>query len=216
MCTAEGECLATASRTAPEQAAPSTRDEPRDVTRLNDVPVAALAAPGASPSARRHDGFFLRLGIGPSFEGEAGGFGGAFECALGGTVGSGLVVGAMTSPKVLQSSGRTGEEVAVFSFVGPFIDYYLNPSKGLHILGGAGVATTFSGHSEDVAVSLETFVGAGYEWWVGDQWSVGLLGRLSLLNPGGIRSNEFNESALPMAHGLVTFTYHLADVGLVA
>jgi hypothetical protein len=210
-CSDEGECAPVAvSSQAPTTLAPSTgRAEFTE----------PLVSPGslgrsvqdreALAGVRRHDGFFLRLGVGPSLSFSGSGYGGALEIAIGGTIGQGVAVGAMSSPKVVHAVGSSGNETAVFSFLGPFVDFYPDPTRGPHVLGGGGVATaTFPGGKTDPAFSLELFAGAGYEWWVGNQWSMGLLGRLSYLNPGGIESDIWGNSSLFLFNGMVSFTYH--------
>jgi hypothetical protein len=149
----------------------------------------------------------MRLGVGPSlYAGGGGGLGTALEFALGGTAAPGLVVGGMTSPKFLLVGGS---EFATMSFLGPFVDYYPDPSNGLHFLGGVGVATTnVPDRWNSFAVSFEALAGLGKEWWVGSQWSIGLLGRLSYMNPGGLESHIFGNAELFGVNGLVSFTYH--------
>ncbi len=190
--------------------ASSAQTEPAETLAIPSGAAAVPKGGEAFSHAHRHDGFFLRLGAGPSLNLSGSGFGGAFEIALGGTLGRGVVIGAMSSPKVVHAVGASGDETAVFSFVGPFVDFYPNPTKGLHLLGGGGVATaTFpGGRTGPAAVSLELLAGAGYEWWVGDQWSIGRLGRVSYLNPGGIESDVWGGSSLFLANGMVSFTYH--------
>lgn len=210
-CTNEGECVpaVVSSQAPPAPALSAGHSEPTETLTSagssNDLPNESSALAGV----HRHDGFFLRLGAGPSLNLSGSGFGGAFEVALGGTIGRGIVVGAMSSPKVVHAVGFSADETAVFTFLGPFVDYYPDPSKGLHLLGGGGVASaTFPGGKTNPAVSLELLAGAGYEWWVGNQWSIGLLGRISYLNPGGIESDIWGNSSLFLLNGMVSFTYH--------
>lgn len=66
------------------------------------------------------------------------------------------------------------------ALLGPMIDGFPNPRGGFHVGGLVGFASVGITDGEDNAsggfgVSLWT----GYDWWVGKQWSVGVLARLS-------------------------------------
>ncbi len=203
-------------------AGPEASDGTGAATGEGEAPTSDDAPPRSSlstlpaPGARRHDGLFLRLGLGPSLyhasyvDVSATGVGGTYEFALGGTLGKGVVVGGMINPKVLAVSDLD-LQVMLLSFAGPFVDYYPDPSKGVHFQGAAGVAS--ASYRNHLSGTFELMAGAGKEWWVGEQWSVGLLGRLSYLNPrltfGSSDANDTqSKTSLFVLSGLVTFTYH--------
>jgi hypothetical protein len=66
---------------------------------------------------------------------------------------------------------------------GVLVDYYLSEQGGLHVLGALGFAQLSVNRpggteSADPSGSLWA-LGAGYDWWVSDHGSVGVLGRVS-------------------------------------
>jgi hypothetical protein len=165
-----------------------------------------VATAPAKPGAHLHDGFYLRLATGFGSYSEtvrqAGqdqsttvtGVATVGEWLVGGTVRPGLILGGgVFTANVLASdrtvsgatppneiSGRQG----TFTLVGPFFDYYFNPAKGAHVEASVGFATATgngvtSSDKDTVAVGGGALVGAGYEWWVSDNWSVGVLGRMA-------------------------------------
>jgi hypothetical protein len=139
--------------------------------------------------------------LGGSVDGSLAGGGLSAEFSLGGTIAPGLVLGggfwgigagnpgmrhlevggASHAPLTLQSAG--------LGLLGPFVDYYLNPKTGLHFQGALGLGTLnvtrsitdASGHiveDKKQAGGLGFMLGAGYEWWVGEQWSIGGILRM--------------------------------------
>lgn len=152
-----------------------------------------------------HDGFYLRLDLGYGFMHESAHFtgsgadssqtesGGAFgfSALFGGTpivgfaVGGGLLVAGAPNPK---ASGDTSVRSAVKSeslagLVG-FADYFINPKGGFHVLGLVGIGSLSfteqgaSTNSNYQPGGLLVGAGVGYDFWVSDQWSIGVLGRV--------------------------------------
>jgi hypothetical protein len=67
------------------------------------------------------------------------------------------------------------------SMLGVMGDVYPNPRQGFHVGGVLGFATMQARRSDDSNGSSGGFALAphvGYEWWVGDYWGLGVLGRL--------------------------------------
>jgi hypothetical protein len=71
-----------------------------------------------------------------------------------------------------------------FVRVGPFVDFYPDPASGYH----AQVALSFTAHVESdvkgnavrpAALGAALTTGCGYEWFVADELSLGILGRLT-------------------------------------
>jgi hypothetical protein len=204
--------------------------------------IPATRAPGAqatpSSSVRRHDGFYLRVGVGGGrfedrfevegfrllgftldiAEGRATGPSVSFELAAGGTVGNGLVVGGavfveqIANPSIEVNEEPVEQDVSVGTFVlaGPMIDWYLDPTGGLHLqagVGGASITLRDSSGQEDRdnrPIGGGGAVGIGYDIWVADQVSLGVLARglFASLTNDGLR-HTVNAGAL-----LVTVTYH--------
>lgn len=184
-------------------------------------PVAA-----ADPTARRHDGFYLRLGLGAGFlrstvdydagnvtaEVKVRGGGAGFELALGGTVAPGLVIGGgiytvsasditWESDQVNDWPGADGDTFeggdGSLGVLGVMLDFYPNPRGGFHIQGGLGLGTIVLDNDDDTDFPGENWeggggglmLGAGYEFWVSDQWSLGGVGRVLMVS-GKVRGSD--------------------------
>jgi hypothetical protein len=149
---------------------------------------------GPPPDAgvHQHDGFYLRMGLGggyASFDGSVVGIdtsikggGGAMELLLGGTPAPGFVIGggfiftSLNKPKVkVGNLEADATNNLSFGMIGVFADYYIDPTAGFHIQGMLGYANAqpeTNGSNNSVA-GPGFFLGAGYDFWVGDQWSIG-------------------------------------------
>ena len=80
---------------------------------------------------------------------------------------------------------QTGLEGMNVSALGPFVDYYPDETGGFHLQGFVGYAqvafeTQSAGRSKESQQpdGLALAGAAGYDFWVGDQWSLGLLFRV--------------------------------------
>jgi hypothetical protein len=155
----------------------------------------ALCAPAlADADPRTHDGFYLRLAVGPGYtfgtlfsagpDSASTGADVSTQLAIGWTPRPGLVVGAGTFPMVTPSPSYDhvdagGQHV---SATGPFVDYYPDPRTGFHVQGGVLLAAGYldggarSGH---LGVGYGATAGVGYEWFVGDEWSLGAIARVT-------------------------------------
>lgn len=113
-----------------------------------------------------------------------GGAGVAFDLWLGGTPTPGLALGAALSALDVNSSSRrvsghsiSGDISGSTGLLGFFADVFPDPERGFHFGGALGVA---SGRAE-VKGSGKTYEGGGlgleawtgYDFWVGQQWSLG-------------------------------------------
>ncbi|HET9953521.1 MAG TPA: hypothetical protein VFQ61_03405 [Polyangiaceae bacterium] len=199
--------------------------------------------PAPDPSVRRHDGFYLRLGLGagtiaaridspaPYGKLNASGGGVGLEIALGGTVAEGLVIGGGLYVQAASqvrwkgdglrsfTEGRTsltGQEGGV-SVLGVLVDYYPNPRDGFHVQGALGIGSLNFGRDSNRVPSEDwtgggggLMLGAGYEFWVAPQWSLGGLGRLLMVG-GTLRgedsSAEFDARGVALSL-IVAATHH--------
>jgi len=156
----------------------------------------------------RHDGFYMRMGIGggslalnvepddstESFEVAAGGL--VIDLGIGGTPVDGFVIGGRVSGfsgsdptvKVGDDQRDTSGDLS-FSTLQLFTDVYPWPDEGLHILAGLGPTSigynheaTSSGDSHVVMSGLAYAIGAGWEGWVGKEWSIGGMITLNWAN----------------------------------
>jgi hypothetical protein len=152
-------------------------------------------------SARWHNGFYLRMGVGvaaldgsashPNLQMDFAAIGGAFDLAIGGTPVRGLVIGggvffAFGSPTV-KGTGLDGDKAGSLGVgvIGPMLDFYPMPKQGLHFQGAAGVGTLSwsKGPTSSTSPQLPPveytgagagfMIGAGYESFITDEWSLG-------------------------------------------
>ena len=167
-------------------------------------PVVAGPEPVAPPPAPKHTGFYLRLGAGVGgfgdsmqvqgtgiYTGTASGGTGSLELGLGGAIKPGLIIGGavysetMVNP-TMSINGlnvATDYQVGTLGLLGPFIEWYLNPNKGFH-LGGALCAARITLSDDKGVIQTNSILGGGavfdigYEWALGDEWGIGVMGRL--------------------------------------
>jgi hypothetical protein len=154
----------------------------------------------ADSKPKTHDGFHFQLTGGLGYYSVSGGepanqdFSGMTmpgSLLLGGTLfghlafGGGLYLDYAPSPTYKVNGTEVPDQVSsqFILGLGLYGDYYLEPEKnGLHIqvfTGWGGLETSFQGNvGGSDPTGLVVAAGAGYEWWLTDQWSGGVLGRL--------------------------------------
>ncbi len=145
-------------------------------------------------------------------EGTPSGTGAAFDLLVGGSPMPGLILGGggfltyVPNPRAdnmkatvggfLNLDGDVKFDGATVALLAPFVDYYPDAHGGLHFTAAIGVAllsmgdgtlvnSTYQPFRNHGAVGAGASGGVGYEWWVGDRWSVGVLGRLAYAAPSG-------------------------------
>ena len=155
---------------------------------------------GAGSDSFEADGGQFQDDAGDPVTSDASGFCGATEVAIGATPLPGLVIGGgaytviWTAPEAAVYDVGATYEFAASQLVlfGPFADWYVWPKNGWHVQGALGLASFVMGqgvpHAPPGAVPVVRahtslgyglMLGAGYEWFVADQWSVGLLARMT-------------------------------------
>lgn len=194
---------------------------------------AAMPTEGADPTAHMQDGFYLSLGLGGGYfhddfrtdfillnvDGTAQGASGAGELLVGGALKKGLILGGgvffeqVTNPTI-EIEGRTVSDdisVGTLVVVGPFIDWYPTPGGGLHFRGALGGARiTLKDESgnrkdeDDEPVGGAAVLAIGYGWWLADQWSIGIMGRVI---GGGLRGDGIKHDVAATSF-LVNVTYN--------
>jgi hypothetical protein len=168
--------------------------------------VLTLGSSAAAEPERMHDGFFARSDVGLAFysavvrgsgasAGRTGirGIGQSQAVSIGGTPERGLVLGgslwAARIDPVFVEDNRTivpDDDSVKITLVrlGPFLDWYPDPARGFH----ASVAGAFTAQIESdvkgdpiepAALGAALSLGTGYDWFVADQISVGLLARVA-------------------------------------
>jgi hypothetical protein len=186
-----------------------------------------------------HDRFYLRLGLGGGslhtsgkFDPDLGttlelsGGGPAFDLSIGGTPAPGFVVGGSylfqqaTQPRFTLANGSQtvsgdAENNAVLGLFGPFIDWFPDPAGGFHV--GALVAfglLTVADQSGQIKDSSDETGPAGafrigYDLWVADAWSIGILGQALAGSVSSKPVNGIQEKDTFTSFGLqVSALYH--------
>jgi hypothetical protein len=159
---------------------------------------AAASSAQADSKPRTHDGFHFQVAGGFGYYSSSSdqqSFSGLTipgSILLGGTImpgiafGGGLVLDRASSP-TYEANGVEQDGVVSSQYVvglGLYIDYYKDATlNGLHIQGFAGwggLETSFNGNvGGSDPTGLVTHVAVGWEWWLTDQWSGGVMGRLT-------------------------------------
>jgi hypothetical protein len=192
--------------------------------------VAAMVCMAGTAKAdpKTHDGFYLQLDVGLGYLsstadsgvpqiGEVTYSGVTIPSALllGGTVGPVVIGGGFFGDYAFSPSVERGgesaelEDVTLTLFgIGLFADFYPDPHGGLHIqpfLGYGGLEASYQGDAGGSDPTGPVFaVGVGYDWWVADEWSIGVMGRFAYA-PLKLEDTSFNTIAPAV---LATFTYH--------
>lgn len=179
--------------------------------------IRAYEAEKRAQTVHRHDGFYARLGVNLGYafdsaelrgvETKSRGFGGFVEWALGGNLTDHFVLALtqVTFGVFSPTTTQDGEEITwdhtdFFGIVGVVVDLYPDPTKGLHIAGtvGSGNADVDVRDGESTDQGLGLALGAGYDFWIGEQWSAGAGARV--LYVGGADDDFGNHRAfIPMA-----------------
>jgi hypothetical protein len=148
-------------------------------------------------------------------EGSSVGGGSLFsEVSIGGTPLPGVVfAGTLLADGLPATDIRTasGARVAlgsalVFTMLGPTVDFFPDRARGFHVGGGAGFATSTAGVSDPVfntigGLGFGLTASVGYDLWVADDWSVGVLGRGMLAR---IQGEEQSGQAVGREHDTVS------------
>lgn len=169
-------------------------------------PAAEPAAPPPTTSVHEHDGFFLRLSLGPAYvssSGDARGFratggGLSFSVAIGGTVASSLVVygvlyGAGAAGPTLEADGISRDTSSSMNLsyggLGAGVQYFFMPIN-IYVAGSISLVNAeVSSEAEPVVtdgrVGFGARVMAGKEFWVSDNWGIGFAAELLLGTSSG-------------------------------
>jgi hypothetical protein len=236
-CNAEGQCELVETR--PADPPPPVVDKPeKPPEEKPKVASTEWQTPAKKPTSLpyRHDGFFLRLAIGGAYSSASGsldtaddgspgergfdltGGGLTIQIAMGGTLRNGLVIGGLsqTSSVIspiyeLEGGSEVEGESAAQGVAGPFVAYYFDPEAGFHVQFAAGLALVRLPIENAFTVNALGFVaGAGYDFFVGRELSIGLLGTFQLA-AGSLRGQETGGDGHVISRvfgGLVSATYH--------
>jgi hypothetical protein len=94
--------------------------------------------------------------------------------------------------------GRSPERKATAGFgeIGVLVDYYPKPTDGWHFgaIAAAGLINlTDSGLHDAAAGSFAGTLFGGYDFWIGPEWSLGLLLTFSGATTGTLKDTDGNE-----------------------
>jgi hypothetical protein len=172
------------------------------------APPPGYVRPPAPPPPNLHDGFYLRLHMGGGF-GQVSGtnsLGDKLEIGSG-AVSSGIAIGGVVMPNLiifgnafaislekpdLNVNGMydsTQDGATIFGGLGPGIAYYIDPYN--IYFSGTIAATVFQTQKMPNVNKYESRVGLGFqgmvgkEWWVSDNWGLGIAGEF--VGAGGMR-----------------------------
>ena len=174
--------------------------------------ISAPPLPPAMPRAgyKTHDGFYLRLGLGigggnvsvstdsrAANDFSVGGAGLALNVWAGGTPWRGVALGALLNVQGMAASDvkvggtNTHQDLGgTVVLLGPFIDAFPDPLRGLHVGGSLALAGVSAKAKNDIlrdsylvkdygAGGFGGSAWVGYMGWVGPEWSMGGLLQLS-------------------------------------
>jgi hypothetical protein len=227
-----------AAQNAPEPAPPPLPPPPPAVYNPPaPPPYTGPSMMGTWDKPRFHDRFYLRLSLGGGtmgtnadfqpnngvdFETQGGSV--ALDLAIGGTPAPGFVIGGDFAFQEafrphFTVNFREGESNAntVFGLLGFFLDWFPDPRGGFHVGGTFGYADLSVAGENDVIVNdvRERGVGGavrvGYDLWISNQWSLGLLGQWvgGWVTGDNGNNNTFTESDTVSSFALLfTALYH--------
>jgi hypothetical protein len=175
-------------------------------------------------TVRRHDGFYARFGFNAGYawdtaergdvETTSKGAGGFLEWASGGNVSDHVVFGfalhtfGVFSPITEVAGDRfDADHTALYTVLGAFLDYYPNPAAGWHAMMTLGVsdADIQIRDSENSDTGIGVLLGGGYDFWIGEQWSLGAAARLGYISGA---SDDFGKHRVIIPMLAFTALYH--------
>ncbi len=156
----------------------------------------------AAAEPRQHDGFYLQLTTGVGYysitaessigEESFSGMTTPISLMMGGSIMKGLAIGGgffidRAGSPTYEMNGMEPASMPDFSQyvigLGGFADYYLKPDGGLHFqgfVGWGGVETSSAnGVGGSDPTGLVMSLGAGYDWFLSEELSAGIMGRVS-------------------------------------
>jgi hypothetical protein len=150
-----------------------------------------------------HDGFYVRMSVGlgslagtfdderpENYDLDLDGLALAFDALVGGspspgiTVGGALLTNAAPSASASRAGLDNGDRGVGVALIGPFVDGFFDPKRGLHLGGMVGLAS-IDVEDDTSRDDLRRTGGAGgaawigYDFWVASQWSTGVQFRVA-------------------------------------
>jgi hypothetical protein len=172
------------------------------MTGMRSILVLLVLTSVAAAEPRRHEGIYARVGVGPGFalatlfssapDDASNGADVSSELSLGWAVRPGLILGGGTFPMVVPKPDYDGMDAGGqhVSATGPFVDYYLHPTGGLHaqgaVLFSAGYLDGSSDRDSHIGFGYGAMAGVGYDRYVSSRWSLGALFRVTAYRLYGV------------------------------
>lgn len=171
----------------------------KSMLMLIGVSMACLPAVKAEAQARTHDGFFLQMDLGAGgmastadsggYEFEVSGVAGQFSIAVGGAIKNNLILAgrawavAAEDPTLEVDGADYGEADATVTLSGIGLDvtYYLPSNVYFSATPSLTTLTVESdGDDYDTDTGFGLRLAVGKEWWVSENWGLGLNGQAIL------------------------------------
>jgi hypothetical protein len=155
--------------------------------------------------------------IGADAEANAQSF--ALDLMIGGSPSRGLAIGAALLTEAAfgadyeHDGADAGNGTITTGLIGGFIDGFVDPKGGFHVGGAFGFASLIADEPGPRDENLETAglggaVWVGYDFWVGDEWSIGPLLRV-MASANRDRGDETDVTAVSRSFSLsFTALYH--------
>ena len=189
---------------------------------LAGVSMCAIGSLSSSASAapRTHDDFYMQLTTGLGYyhvsadpDTTISGMTTPFGLMMGGTIKPGFAIGGglffdYSSSPSIEAGGAEADlgTAQMLLGLGAHADYYLKPEGGLHFTGflGWGGLEETEGTGGSDPTGLVIGLGGGYDWFISDEWSGGILGKLDYA-PLKFNDASFTTTAFSV---LGTLTWH--------
>ncbi len=186
----------------PDEEEGASNEEAQEMKSKMDFSV----APPGEPLQRKayvHEGFYLRVNVGPGFQSVSTdtwndkNFAIGTDLLIGGSPSPGMVIGGGVQGNIGLGNGNVGLNY----LVGPFFDAFPNNKDGWHL----GIMLGASGMTQNTDIfGGGGSIWGGYDIWVAPEWSAGFLLRGSGAYMGG---NNENAGVFSMV-GLVSILHH--------
>jgi hypothetical protein len=198
------------------------------------VEPALSPCPCPGPGAYTHNGYYFRYsggpgylvldGSGPAGNAHLGGVAAATTIAIGGTPSPGLVFAGTITSATLENPDFTGYPagaaqhgwIASRATFGLLVDWFPDEHRGWHVGGTAGLDVLgLSNNAAGITMGGFGFAAAalgGYDFWIGPEWSLGILGNLGASSRESLKDDHGNDTGYTLgafwACAEATLLYH--------
>jgi hypothetical protein len=202
----EGRCVSACNPSCPagQECVEGARCVAPDTTALKATVKQAMAeyyeekrAEYRAKSIRRHDGWYVRFGFNAGYAWDRAEFeatsttskgaGGFIDYAFGGNLSDHVVLafahhtfGVFSPATAVEDTELETDHTAFYQVLGMLLDYYPDPTGGWHVTLtlGIGDADIQNRDNESTGTGVGLALGGGHDFWIGEQWSLGLGARL--------------------------------------